>query len=373
MNIRKAHLKGKTVFFIINTLQGGGAERVLSTLASDFHNHHISVKIVCLNYAETVYKLPSDLEVTYLLKRSSNASIFRIYYAYITFFKLFVLFLKERPTCVISFMTSANLWSGLSAMLTKTDFIVSERTNPEHSIKQQNYLFKAILSVVYRNARAIVVPAKGIETCLRMYSGFENLSNFKIINNPITDLGNKTSKRVNNRKFIFGAGRLSYEKGFDQLIIAFAALRDKNLDLLIAGEGQEHDSLTQQIKFLKLQNYVKLIGLKSNLQDYYAQAELFVLPSRNEGYPNALIEAMSFGCACVAMDCEFGPSEIIRHQKNGLLVESDNLTDLSTGINKILTNPVLKNRIAVNAQKINKSNSLKRISAQWQQLIFNKN
>ena len=360
----------KSVYFVINTLQGGGAERVLSTLAIDFHNRKIPVKIICLNYAETVYKLPNDLEIKYLVSRNSNNSIFRIYYACITFLKLIYLFTRNKPACVISFMTTANVWSGLSAMITKTAFIVSERTTPEHSIKTQNYLFKSLISIIYRNALAIVVPAKGIQDCLKMYSGFEKLSNFKIIHNPIADLGNTSELRLNDRKFIFGAGRLSYEKGFDRLIDAFAGLKFRNIDLLIAGEGQEYKALNQQILKLKLQKRVKLIGIKSNLQDYYAQAELFALPSRNEGYPNALIEAMSFGCPCIAMDCEFGPSEIIRHQKNGLLVSNDNLNDLSSGINKILSNTVLKSRISNNAKKINKTNSLKSISAQWQKLIF---
>lgn len=370
MNVLNRNSIGRSVYFVINTLEGGGAERVLSTLAIDFYKHNIPVKIVCLNYAESVYRLPNNLEITYLVRRASNNGISRIYYASITFLKLVYLFLKNKPSCVISFMTSANFWTGLSAIVTRTDFIVSERTTPEHSIKPQNYLFKAFLSQVYRKARAVVVPANGIKNCLKMYSGFEKLSNFKTINNPISDFGNLSKFKVNNRKFIFGAGRLSHEKGFDQLINAFADLKIKNIDLLIAGEGQEYESLKNQIQNLKLQKNVKLIGLKSNLQDYYSQAELFVLPSRNEGYPNALLEAMSFGCPCIAMDCEFGPSEIIRHQKNGILVPNDNNNELSAAMKKILTNTVLKNRIANNAQKITKTNSLKSISKQWQNLIF---
>lgn len=357
-----------SVFFVINTLQGGGAERVLSTLAIDFHNRKIPVKIVCLNFAETVYNLPKDLDIIYLVNRTSNSKLFRLYYACITFFKLSYLFLKKRPVCVVSFMTTSNFWSGISAILTKTNFIVSERTTPEHSIKTQNYLFKAVLSRIYRKANAIVVPSTGIQHCLKKYAGFENLSNFKVIKNPITDLGNPSKLKVNRRKFIFSAGRLSYEKGFDQLIDSFASLNLKNIDLLIAGEGQEYDALNEQIQTFKLQKRVKLIGLKSNLQDYYHQAELFVLPSRNEGYPNALIEAMSFGCPCVAMDCEFGPSEIIKHQKNGILVKKAD--DLKYEINKILLNQDLKTKISSNAQKIQQTNSLKSISSQWQNLIF---
>lgn len=360
-----------SVVFVINTLQGGGAERVLSTLAIDFHNRKIPVKIICLNYAETVYNLPNDLDIVYLIKRTSNSKLFRFYYACITFLKLTHLFIKNQPVCVVSFMTTSNLWSGLSSILTRTNFIVSERTTPEHSIKPQNYLFKVVLSRIYRKASAIVVPSRGIQHCMKKYAGFENLSNFKVIKNPITDLGNPSKLKVNRRKFIFSAGRLSYEKGFDQLIDSFASLNLKNIDLLIAGEGQEYDALKEQIQTFKLQKRVKLIGLKSNLQDYYHQAELFVLPSRNEGYPNALIEAMSFRCPCVAMDCEFGPAEIIKDKKNGLLAK--NADELKYGINKILSDQILRQKIAINAQKIQTTNSLKRISSQWQNLIFDQN
>lgn len=361
---------GKSIFFVINTLQGGGAERVLSTLALDFHRHKVPVTIICLNYAQSAYKLPDDLKVIYLVNRKDQSRIFRLYYAIIIFLKLTYLLYSKKPGCVISFMTTANLWSGLSSMLTKTNFIVSERTTPEHTINKQNSLLKRCSEIIYRHALAVVLPAKGIEDCLRKYKGFEDLTNCKIINNPVGHLGNLSGNRVNERKFILGVGRLSYEKGFDQLIEAFANLNIRGIDLLIAGEGQEYAALEQQIRKLKLNKNVKLIGSKENLQDYYDQAELFVLPSRNEGYPNALIEAMSLGCPCVAMDCEFGPSEIIRHQKNGLLVQDNNIKDLTAAIYKILNNPILKNKLATNARQINTTNSLKNISYQWQKLIF---
>lgn len=361
----------KSVFFVINSLEGGGAERVLSTLAIDFHNRQILVKILCLNYAETRYKLPDDLQITFLVKRNSNSLLHRYCYACITFYKLFYQFLNNRPTCVISFMTTSNFWSGLSALLTKTNFIVSERTTPDYCIKPQNYLFKLILSLIYKNAQAVVVPARGIENLLKMYRGFEKLQNFKIIHNPISSLGFPSKIKVYNRKYILGVGRLSYEKGFDMLIDAYDMLKPKDIDLLIVGEGPERHKLEKRIEDLKLQKRVKMLGLKTNLSDYYSQAEVFVLSSRSEGYPNALIEAMSHGCACIAMDCEFGPSEIIKNKINGILTEAGKISDLSQALNNLLDNSFLKNKISKNALKIKQTNSLNIISSQWQRVIFN--
>lgn len=358
------------IFFVINTLQSGGAERVISTLASNFHKLKLPVNIICLNYAKSVYPLPDDLKVVYLVNRRANTLLFRIYYAALIFIKLSYLLYKKKPRCVVSFMTTANLWTGLTSILTKRKFIVSERTTPDHTINKQNRFVKMCSGIVYRNAKAIVLPAKGIENCLKAIKGFEKLKNYRIIHNPVGHLAALTGHKVNKRKFILGVGRLSYEKGFDQLIAAFSQSEARNTDLLIAGVGSDYDVLNQQIKSLKLERNVKLIGLKENLQDYYAQAEMFVLPSRNEGYPNALIEAMSMGCPCIAMDCEFGPAEIIEHQKNGLLVEDKNITELSLAINEVLKNQNLKNKLAANARLINKTNSLSNISSQWQNLIY---
>ena len=115
---------------------------------------------------------------------------------------------------------------------------------------------------------------------------------------------------------------------------------------------------------------MRLIGSKENLQDYYQQAELFVLPSRNEGYPNALIEAMSMGCPCIAMDCEFGPAEIIENRKNGILVEDRNINMLAASMSEVLNDAVFKNRLSKGGKLIGKTNSQEAITSKWQDLIL---
>ncbi len=358
------------IFFVINTLQAGGAERVISTLAAKFYERKYPVTLVCLNYAEAVFKIPDDLKIVYLVRRKADNIYFRIYYAASIFFKLGYLLYRIKPRCVVSFMTTANLWTGLTCLITNTNFIVSERTTPDHTIKRQRGFLKWLSTFIYAKADSIVLPVKGIENCLREIKGFKELTNYRIINNPVSHFDSLTGLKVNNRKFILGVGRLSYEKGFDQLIAAYAISKNKETDLLIAGEGKEYEALNQQIQSLKLSDNVKLLGLKQNLQDYYSQAEMFVLPSRNEGSPNALIEAMSMGCTCIAMDCEFGPSEIIQDQSNGLLVEDGNIVKLSQAINSVLENPQLRDKLAANAKLINRTNSLDEISSQWEKLIL---
>jgi len=361
-------MKGK-LFFVINTLQGGGAERVVSTLASYLQKRKYHISIICLNNARSSYKLPKEIDVIYLVDRKGDGAFHRLYYAACTFFKLAYLLFTKRPQCVISFMTSANLWTGITCLVTRTPYFVSERTTPDHTLNQFGPFLKWITYVIYSRAKAVVLPSRGIGLALKKIKAFEGLNNIVVIKNPVTDFASFSSQRVHPSKFILGVGRLSFEKGFDQLIDAYSSIKCTDTDLLIAGEGIELEALRKQADSLKLGNSVQLIGSKSNLQDYYHQAEVFVLPSRNEGYPNALIEAMSIGCPSIAMDCEFGPSEIINHGNNGLLIENESVKKMSESIDSLLSDPVLKAKLAVNARLINQTNALEVISAEWEKLI----
>lgn len=357
------------IFFVINSLQGGGAERVLSTLAKSLHQRKIPVVIICLNFAIPAYLMPPDLDIIYLIKNRTDSGWNRFYSAFVTGIKLSFLLLKNRPKYVVSFMTAANIWTGFTCLLTQTKYIVSERTSPNITINSFKGFQKWFAIKLYKNAKAIVSPSAGIEKSLKTNQSLANFNRYKIIHNPINIFKKPSIKLVNDRKFILGVGRLAYEKGFDQLLFAFADLKLDDIDLLIVGRGEELENLKSLANSLKISKQVKLIGQIKNIQDYYVQAELFVLASRNEGYPNALIEAMSLGCACVAMDCDFGPSEIIKHQNNGLLVAEGQISNLTEAIKMLIENPKLKSEIASNAKLILQKNSIENITNQWQSLM----
>ncbi|SHG02835.1 glycosyltransferase [Pedobacter caeni] len=364
-------MSGLKLVFVIYTLQKGGAERVLSTLSNSFSARSYEVVIVCMNDAEQGYPLAEGIRVVPLLKRKYKETFFRrLIYGMLTYLSLLRVLLKEKPYCVISFMTSANLWTGLSCGLLNVPYIVSERTTPDHTINRFNFFFKWMSYFIYSGSKAVVVPAKGIETCLKNNGLFNRLKNYSIIRNPVYVFKSDTHVIVHHRKFILGVGRLSFEKGFDLLIDAFSELRIKNIDLIIVGQGVEKEHLTTQINRLNLQDRVILAGAKDDLQDYYNQTELFVLPSRNEGYPNALIEAMSSGCPCIAMDCEFGPAEIIEDGINGMLIPNGNVTALRKAMFNVLFDLSLKKKLGNEARGISQTNSLEVISDKWEELIL---
>ncbi|ARS39582.1 group 1 glycosyl transferase [Sphingobacteriaceae bacterium GW460-11-11-14-LB5] len=357
--------------FVINSLEGGGAERVISNLANHFSDKNCSVTMICLNTAEVRYEINKKVKIVNLVERKGRHNLFnRLKYAYLTFYRLLTVLKKEKPVCTICFMTSANIWAGLCCVILGLPYLVSERTAPVYTLDQYNRLLQWMVFHIYRKSKAIVLPAFEMFKGFKRIKQFETLYNFKTIHNPIHHFSHANTGAVNSKRFILSVGRLCYEKGFDNLIEAYSKLELTDVDLLISGEGPDRASLEKQIADLNLKNKVKLIGFKSNLQDYYAQAEVFVLSSRSEGYPNVLVEAMGMGCACVAMDCEFGPSEIIKHGINGLLVDKEDIVGLSLSIDKMLNNSFLRSEFSEKAKSINETNSIERISANWEQLIM---
>jgi glycosyltransferase involved in cell wall biosynthesis len=146
------------------------------------------------------------------------------------------------------------------------------------------------------------------------------------------------SPQVNDIKFrektVLAVGRLSYQKGFDLLIEAWnkVGAHEEGWKLQIVGSGEEDEKLYRLVKNLNLDSSLEFIPATKNIEQYYPKASFFVLSSRYEGYPLVLVEAMGFSLPCIAFDCKTGPREIIGNHKDGLLVETGNVTELAEQI-----------------------------------------
>jgi len=142
-------------------------------------------------------------------------------------------------------------------------------------------------------------------------------------------------------KIILGVGMLAHWKGFEDLIRAFDLIpREKNYKLLILGDGPLKNKLNKLIKELNLTKKVHLKGNVSNTSPYYKVADLFVLSSYVEGLPNVLVEALSYGCTCVATNCQTGPREVLSDGLYGYLTPVGNVKELSKTILKAIDNPI---------------------------------
>ncbi len=167
---------------------------------------------------------------------------------------------------------------------------------------------------------------------------------------PPVELGLRKTGRV-DRRTVLGVGRLVRQKGFDLLVPAFAAATrcDGGWELVIAGEGPEREALAALAASCGIADRVRLIGRQADIRRLYAQADVFALPSRWEGFPNALLEAMAAGLPVVAADCLTGPREIIRDEHDGLLVGSEDVDALTQALFRLISDTDLRRRLGAEA------------------------
>ena len=134
-------------------------------------------------------------------------------------------------------------------------------------------------------------------------------------------------------KTVLAMGRLTYQKGFDLLIDAWALVCKINLDwtLRIVGTGEDEENLKQQAKNLGIEDRVEFVLATKSVEIHYTTSSFYCLSSRFEGLPMVLLEAQAFGLPIVAFDCDTGPSELV-NSKNGILVEKENIEKLSIAL-----------------------------------------
>lgn len=171
--------------------------------------------------------------------------------------------------------------------------------------------------------------------------------------------------------YVLAAGRLSPEKGFDRLLAAWGTVRAAHpaLRLVIAGEGPQRARLEALARSLGLGESVFFPGFVPFLEDMMRTAAFFVLPSRFEGFPNVLLEAMGSGCPPVAFDCLTGPGELIRHGENGLLVPPDDVHALASAMLRMVEDETLRTRIGASARKVRRRFGRDRVMALWERAV----
>jgi GalNAc-alpha-(1->4)-GalNAc-alpha-(1->3)-diNAcBac-PP-undecaprenol alpha-1,4-N-acetyl-D-galactosaminyltransferase len=172
-------------------------------------------------------------------------------------------------------------------------------------------------------------------------------------------------------RWVVAMGRLAPQKGFDLLIDAFSRLSERHpqWSLRILGEGPSRPSLEQLIAAKRLANRVVLSGWEKSPTDVLRQSDLFVLSSRFEGFPNALLEAMACGLPSVSFECDSGPAEIIRNQIDGLLVAPEDVAGLAAAIDLLINDEAVRHRLGMEAMRVVDRFSVASYYALWDAVL----
>jgi glycosyltransferase involved in cell wall biosynthesis len=165
---------------------------------------------------------------------------------------------------------------------------------------------------------------------------------------------------------------MTREKGFDILIDAFArvAPRFEQWRLAIAGDGPLRPRLEAQAAASGVGDRIDFIGLRPDIDAVFGEAAIFALPSRFEGFPNALCEAMAHGLAVVASDCPSGPAEIVRPGTDGLLVSREDTDELAGALARLMADPGERTRLGASARGITERFAPAAVMRRWEELLL---
>lgn len=345
--------------FIIDSLNGGGAERVMSTLVNGFSNSH-QIRLITFNSGEN-YKIDKRVSKIKLHQGFSRNHTVRSIINLYKFYKNSY----NRPDVAISFLPANNLIAIIVCKLLRIKIIVSEHTN--HTVKVSKKT-RLIQNFFYRFSDAITVltsfdkpyfEKKGAKVC--------------IMPNPI-NLPTKINPYYNRRKNILMVGALDRfeNKGFYNLIRIIQPILKKNKDwtLSIAGSGgQGMEILKNLSKKLGLQNQIEFLGFRKDIDCLMQNSRIFVLPSKFEGLPMGLMEALSNGMACISYDCPSGPSDLIKNQLNGLLIKNQDEKAMKEALSNLIQNYELGEQLSQNAPISMRNYSIDMIIQKWLELI----
>jgi len=361
-------MKNQRILFVIPSMQQGGAERIVSVIANFWAQRNYQVSIISFDNTGSFYALNSKVAYynlnsavnKYGIFNSTINNIIRIinYFKYVR---------KANADVIISFTRNANIYCIFYNFFVKRPLIITDRTNPQFSILPK--ILNTLSSHIYKYANGIVIQTP--ET-LQIYNKLKIILPKKkeIIFNPLDKTTFDTIDGAKKKNIVLAVGRLENEiKQFNKLIHIFNDSRNSEWELHIAGSGSDYQNLENQIKELHLEKKVFLLGSVQQLNKLYQESKIFALTSSREGFPNALCEAMANGCACISYDCATGPSAIINHNINGILIEQGNEEKFRDELSVLMNNEVAIERISIEARKIVNILDESKIIKQWEVFI----
>jgi GalNAc-alpha-(1->4)-GalNAc-alpha-(1->3)-diNAcBac-PP-undecaprenol alpha-1,4-N-acetyl-D-galactosaminyltransferase len=353
------------VLFAFDDLRGG-AGKVAFMIAKELaHNHKVSI-VLLDNRSEST--IPNEFNIDLYSIQTNIEGNRKTTKLIRSILDIRQVIKHISPDVVISMITNTNVIVGLSMILLHIPIFVCERTNPSYRKTPIHWLI--MRSIVYMFVDKIIVQT--IDASNFGYSIYKHKSS--IIPNPIIiPYITKTIANQESEVQCIAVGRLNRVKGFDMLIESFClAYRDDNrLRLSIYGQGPEEARLNQQIELLGCSSVIKLCGYSDNIAKHMYESDIYILSSRTEGFPNALMEAMSLGLPSIAFNCHSGPGELIEDGYDGRLIPVGNIEELATSLLELASNHEMQYKFSKNSIESMKRFDLEIIVKRWDMLVVN--
>lgn len=349
--------------FLINKMSGGGAERVVSILASYFSDKGYNVRVITFTGSDN-YSLGKNVKRVKLHKHPFfHSVVFNGFFSLLSFYKK----KENRPDIISSHINLLGYSTIPIARIYKIPIVVSEHNN--HYTKS-TFAKRFLWNNLYPLANAVTILTQFDQK----YFSKRN-ENVRLMPNPCTFQTIKESEiQHNDSKEILAIGDVNrYDhKGFDNLIYIAKSviLKHPHWKFKIVGKGETGIAYLKRLsEDLGIQDNIIFTGYRTDIKDLLLNTEIFVLPSRYEGLPMTLLEAMSQGVCCIAYDCISGPSDIIINGENGILVENQNKEKMGQELISLIENPQLRLDFKKKAPKALDKFSITNVGNKWEHLF----
>lgn len=346
----------KKILFLIESLSGGGAEKILTIILNNINTNKFDVTLCCIvNTGQFLNDIPNNVTYQYIIPNPKETNSlwsklkytlkYKLVYSWLPLNWVYKLWVPKGNDIEIAFVEgfSTKLLSKSSSKSKKiawlhTDFGYNHWTPIVFKNNRQE-------EVTYSKFNNVVCVSHVVkDNLLKIYP---SLNNVIVKYNPINDIlirdmstisSGIECRNVESLKLI-SVGRLAPQKGYDRLLPIIKRLYDNghNISLTILGEGSERNKLEEYIAKNNLENIVSLPGFTPNPYSIIKEHDLFVCSSRAEGYSTAVTEALILGLPVITTDCS-GMRELLgENNEYGVVVQNDE-ESLYNGIKKFLEN-----------------------------------
>ena len=353
------------IVIVLSSMSYGGAQRVAALLANHWARRGGQVSVITFDSAaEDRFELDRNVRRIALDMTGNAANLLHALEENTSrVVALRRAIIASRADAVLSFGDQTNIVAVLATRLTGIPCVIAERTDPSHH--DIGPLWDTLRRLVYPLASALVVQTRSLVPWAR--SVMLSSRKARVVRNPVRDMHKYVRReQAPAKRVVIAAGRLAPEKAYDVLLMAFSRVTGAfpGWSLLVLGEGPERRALEALAHSLGITDRVSFPGWMSEPGESLSNADLFVICSRYEGFPNALLEAMACGLPVISTDC-LGSREIVTHDLNGVLVPVDSPDSLTEAMSKLMADDALRRRLADAALATSAHFSLQSVADEW--------